>query len=355
MKRFTFIIIAALSLTNCFSQNQDLKKAIKHFNAHNYGIAKEEINQAIKQPFESKEELTSAMYYYFMINTEFYSNRLRLSENVEVSEKIAESYEVYFKNTESVQHKKEMDQRLSALIENLIMLSDEQLQNNHPHAYFISRDHAAHLMAEIGKPTNEFYYDLILKSEELNFSNKSVQYCRKLIGNGYKEDFAYKLILEHLYAVEEFAEVDRILEEVNEKFKDNLSFSVIQIQRYIDRKMPHTALVLSDLALEAYPNDLQLLFLNGLLYAKENNHDKSLASFNKVLKMDKDHFGSNREVGRYYLRYSNKGDNSTQALKYLEKAQKINPNDKEATKLLEQAFLEINGSASQLTKNNSPN
>ncbi len=334
---FAYAIVFSFTL---LSQNSDLKKAIKHYESHNYGLAQKEIGEALKQEFTSDEEIAKAMYYYFHINTKVYHSPEVLRDHIDMSEKIAESYTVYAEKSTQANSLEEMRKGLVNLSNIMVSIAEEHHKNKHYNAYFYTMDHINHVFETIGEPTGEFIEVLAENATRLGDQLRSVSYWHKLIEKGYKKEFAYKELLSMLYNLKKYEQVDALLLKAKEDFPKSLKFAEVEILRHMDNKMKYSALMLAKKVIETEPHNTDILFLHGLLSSQHNDHDEALQSFIKVAHMKTDHFETNFELGKYYYRFNNKEGHLDLALIYLEKAYLLRPDNQETKELLYAVYIE---------------
>ena len=340
MKKPLLFACAVVFSFTLLSQNSDLKRAIKHFHSHNYGLAQKEINEALKQNFTSDEEIAKAMYYYFQINTKVYHSADLLRDHIDMSEKIAESYTVYLEKSSEATGKEEMRKGLINLSNLMVTIAEEHHTKKNYNAYFYTMDHINNVFETIGEPTGEFIEVLAENATRLGDQLRSVSYWHKMIEKGYKKEFAYKELLSMLYNLKKHDQVDALLKKAKTDFPQSLRFAEVEILRHMDNNMKYSALMLAKKVIEVEPQNADILFLHGLLSSQHNDHDEALESFIKVAHMKTDHFETNFELGKYYYRFNSKEGHLDLALKYLEKAYLLRPENQEAKALLYAVYIE---------------
>ncbi len=339
----TFIFTLVLT-TTLSAQSSYLKRAIKHYHSHNFGLAQKEINEALKQPLNSDEDIAKTMYYYFQINTVVYKDANVLREHIDMSEKIAESYTIYIEKDEEKIHEREMKEGLLKLSGTMVGIAEEQFSNRQFNAYFYTMDHINHILETIGEPTGEFIEVLAENATRIGDQLRSVSYWHKMIQKNYKKEFAYKELLSMLYNLKKYDQVDHLLKEAKSEFPNSLSFAEVEILRHMDNGMKYSALMLAKKVIEQEPHNPDILFLYGQLNSQHNDHEKALESFIKVAHMRTDHFETNFELGKYYYRFNNVEGHLDLAIKYLEKAYSLKPENQETKNLLHAVYLETGNS-----------
>ncbi|MEO9484368.1 MAG: hypothetical protein ABJG47_13005 [Ekhidna sp.] len=334
---------------NLLSQNVDLKQAIKHYDSQNFGIAEKEINQALTQPFTSDEEVASAMYYYFLINMEIYGSTEALQNNVELTEKIAEAYTIYIQKEQT--RKTEIAAGLVRLSHLLVDIAAKQYESEQHSEYFYTMDHIALLLETIGEDTGDFIEKLAEDATRLGRDLRAMSYWHQMIIKNHKKEFAYKELLAILYKLEKYDQVDQLLSDAKNDCPNSNRFAKIEIMRYTDKGMKYSALQLAKRVVTEEPNNLDVVYLYGLLSAQHNEHDEAFSSFVKVTRMNEDHFEANRELGKHYYRFSNQEGHLNLALKYFEKAYALEPKNTEVRDLLHSVYLETGNTAKALSLN----
>lgn len=348
MKTLTATLLILLS-TSLIAQNLDLKQAIKHYHSQNFGKAEKEINQAIDASFTSEEEVAEAMYYYFLIHMQVHGTIETLKNHVAVTEKIAEAYTHYSKIEQ--EKTEEMEDGLLRLSHLLVDIAEEQYAAKDYNKYFYTMDHIGLLLETVGQPTGDYVEKLAEDASKLGHQLRAISYWHKLINKNYKKEFAYKELLSMLYNLKKYDQVDQLLQEAKNDFPDSYSFAEVEILRFVDRDMKYTALQLAKKVVSEEPNNLDVVYLYGLLHAKHNEHDEALSSFIKVAHMKTDHFETNRELGKHYYRFSNEEGHFELAIKYLEKAHSLRPQDNETKNLLHSVYLETGNDEKALSMN----
>ena len=335
-----FSLVSLLGVPNASAQNTDLKKAIKHYHSHNYGLAQKEILDALKQPFSSDEEIAQTMYYYFKIQTQVYSNTDLLREDISISEKIAESYTYYLEKSSDASHKSEMRDELIKLTDLMASIAEDHHLSKHFNAYFYTMELINHIFETIGEPTGEFIEILAENATKIGDQLRSISYWHKMIEIGYKKEFAYQELLSMLYNLKKYDQVDVLLSKAKSDFPESFRFAEVEILRHMDKGMKYSALMLAKKVAEAEPQNIEILFLHGLLSSQHNDHEEALESFIKVAHMQTDHFETNYELGKYYYRFNRKEGHLNLAIEYLEKAYLLRPESQETKELLYSVYLE---------------
>lgn len=338
MKNLTTALLVCLSI-NLAAQNNDLKRAIKHYHSQNFGLAQREINDALNESFSSDEEVATAMYYFYLIHIQLYNSVNSLQDEVHIVERISEAYTIYtgIEQTKAA----EMKEGLYGLSHILVEIAQRQYSEKHYSQYFYTMDHISLILETLGETTGDLIEKLAEDATRLGDKLRATTYWHKLIAKNHKKEFAYKELLSMLYNLKKYnQEVDQLLLEAKSDFPNSHSFAEVEILRYVDKGMKYSALNLAKKVVAQDPTNLDVVFLYGLLSAQHNEHDEALSSFIKVAHMKTDHFETNRELGKYYYRFSNQDGHYELAMKYLEKAHKLEPGDSETKDLLHAIYSE---------------
>lgn len=338
MKKLALLLTILSLSAPAFAQNSDLKRAIKHYQSQNFGLAEKEINEALNESFESDQEVAEAMYYYYLIHMKIYGSASVLKENVHITEKIAESYTIY--TSKDSLHTAEMEDGLIQLSHELVTVAEKQYVSKDYSGYFYTMDHIGLILETIGESTGDYIEKLAEDATRLGMQKRANSYWHQMIEKNYKSEFAYKELLSMLYNLKKYDQVDELLKQAKADFPSSLSFSEVEILRYVDRNMKYTALNLAKKVVASEPNNLDVMYLYGLLSAQHNEHDEALSSFIHVAHMKTDHFETNRELGKYYYRFSQEEGHMDLAMKYLEKAHSLQPEDSVTKDLLHHVYLE---------------
>ncbi len=337
MKTLTTALLLTLTL-HVFAQNGDLKRAIKHYHSQNFGLAEKEINQALNEPFSSDDEIAEAMYYFHLIHMKTYGSVDALRGHVHVTEKIAEAYSIYTSKAKA--KVSEMEEGLIKLTHLLVEIADDQYKAKNYLEYFYTMDHIGLLLETSGEPTGDYIEKLAEDATRLGHQMRAIRYWYQMIAKDYKKEYAYKELLSMLYNLKKFDQVDDLLKKAKKDFPETYSFAEVEILRYVDKEMKFTALQLAKKVVAKDPNNLDVMYLYGLLNSHHNEHDEAFSSFIKVAHMKTDHFETNRELGKYYYRFSNEEGHLDLAMKYLEKAYSLQPEDSITRNLLHHVYLE---------------
>lgn len=340
MKTLPLIVWLVLIPSILSAQNADLKKAIKHYQSNSFKSAEKAIDKAFEKPFISDEEEIEARYYHFLILSKVYGTEKKLKGNVAITQNLSDSYKVYLEKDDQKKYLKEIENGLFHLSNLLVEIAHDQYQEKQYDDYFFSMDHIGIILEAIGEPTGEYMEIMAENATKIGDRQRAITYWHKMIDRDFRSEFAYKELLSMLYNLKEYNEVDELLSKAKTDFPSSTRFAEVEILRYMDKGMKHSAFQLAKKVSIADPENVDVVFLYGLLSTEHNEHDEALASFIKVAHMQTDHFETNRELGRYYYRFNNQEGHMELALKYLEKAHSLNPDDKVTKELLYTVYLE---------------
>ena len=328
MKKKTTSLICLVLLTFTLqAQKMSLHRAIKYYNAHDLIRAEKEITNAVQPPFSSKEEWAKATSSYIMIKTDLRGTTVALPDNLHEITNILSVYSQCLKADENGAYASIARKKINTIAQNLLELSYPEYNEKHFDAYLTIMDFYVLLTETLGETHGEQYAYIAKASTKAGHFTRAIYYWHKMININYMADHAYKEMLSLLYSMNNYDEVDNMLNEAKNAFPNSMLFAEVEILRLMDRDLMFKAKKLAEATVDKNPTDLNVVFLLGLINSKFKDHDEALESFLQVAHNNDEHYETHLELGKYFWTTRNEEGHLSLARHYLEKAELINPND----------------------------
>lgn len=341
MKRFYTILILLSSITFSEAKQNDLKQAIKHYNAKNLGLAEKEIEDAIQTSFSSQAELGEAMFYYFSIKADLYCTKENLADNVDRLGKMGDAYVTCSKNDPENKFIPLLNTQVEAIS---VLLSDRattSYASRNYLEYFHVLDYRLSFLEMIDRENGKEYQELAKHADMLGLTPLKIKYLKKMIKSDYHERYAYRELLASLYEIEKYSEVDVLLKEAKQAFPGVSDFAESEIKRLSDRELKFSALQLAKSTVESDPSNAPVTYLLGVLHASLNEHEEALSNFQKASKLDPTHFATQLELGKHFYKFGSQSGYLDSARIHLEKAHVLNQDAEIAKELLNDIYTEL--------------
>ena len=351
MRSFTLVVLFALVSNTLLAQNSDLKQAIKHYNARNLALAEREIDRAVKANIRSEQDLSQAMFYYFVIKADIYCTIDLLQKNMDILDPMKEAYTIHVTNDQAGNYEDLLKAKARYIIALLYEISLQQYQNSEFLDYFHTMEHYADFNGLINEHVGPMFAILAEEAYEHDELILGIKYNFRMIDLGFQVERAYMQSLDAIYKLGDMRKVDQVLAQAKQAFPTSDAFAKTEILRLIDKDMKFTAGQYADKVLTQAPNNVEILYLNGKVNDLLNEHKKALAYYKRVLKVDSSHFDTNLALGLYYFKFSNKSGHLKKAKQYLEIANKLRPGNKVAEEYLTEVLTLLPDGTNLVTDN----
>lgn len=333
------LVLAPLAI---HGQKMALQRAIKLYQTNNLTKAEKEITVAIQPPFSSIDEWAKTLNYYFHIKADLYGARDVLPSHLHELASMMTMYAKCKEIDKELKYTPSMTTKAEAMAQVLIDMSDVEYKEKHYDSYLTIMDFYVMMLEKMEKHDGLHYAYIAKVNAQAGHENRAIYYWQKMIDIDYEADHAYKEMLTFLYGAHKYDEVDKLLGKAKEAHPESTLFMEIEILRLMDRELYFRAKTLAEETLQKDPNNLDVVFLLGLINHEFQDPEGAVDLFLKVAHHDDDHFETHLELGKYFWSTKEEEGHLNLAKHYLEKAENLNPSDSSMLRLLRRTYFELN-------------
>lgn len=345
-KCIVFYIFICISFT-IRAQVGALNQAIKHYKAHNLGLAVKEIDRAAKSTFTDQKSISEVMYHYFIIKSELYASESALKKDKSALISLKNAYTSCENNDTEKLYTSDLKTRVKTIRDALLIIAKEELAEENAIAYFNSMEYAASFSELIDEGAFHFYEQMADTGYSLQHDLIGIKYNFKMIDVGFKTEKAYAQSLLALCRLKQNERATELLAKAKDAHPSSLAFTSAEARLLLAENMTFSALEKTKNAIESGCNDHEVYYLNGIIHDQLNEHAEALASFQKVLEIDPNHVQTHIALGKHYYKFSAKNEYLAKARAHFEAALKLDENIIEEESYLGEIVQELQDQLSQ--------
>lgn len=350
MKRFAFIILGLMLVLGAYTQTNNVTATYNHLRYGKLDKAKEAIDKAAENPKTIAESKTWFYYgnVYLAIQLSDEPEYMNLDPNP--LEKAYLAYEKALGYDEKKEFAQEINERLIVCAEQFFNKGVTFYNESNFSEASVAFDKAAAINQNLGiTDTTSYFYT----AQSAYFANKldlAKENFQKLIDINYEEPAIYRFSSEIYKAEADTAKALNIIKKGREKFPDEFSLIIEEINIYLAANDKDKAMELLQLAITKDDKNPTLFFAVGTNYDQMGNFEEAEKNYLKSIELNPEFFDPIYNLGALYVNkaieitdQANKLPLSEQkkydelkvqadeylakSLPYLEKADKLNPND----------------------------
>lgn len=340
-KQLLIIAYTTLVSISLNAQKMSLQRAEKFYKSNDLIRAEKEMLRAVQPPFSSVEEWSRILNYDFLIKADLYFTNESLTSNLHKLTSLVTTYS----NCEKVDtiglYLPKMKNRLISISQVLLDISESAYKKGKYTEYLTLMDYYMIFSEKLSDDTALNYAHIAQANDRANHKRRALFYWRKMIDADHNVQHGYNEMLSILHGMGEYDEVDELLNEVKEVFPGNFSFAKFEIMNLMAKDLTFSAKKLAEQTVKEDSDNIDVVFLLGMLNSKLKNHDEALDSFLDVAHADSAHFETHMELGKHFWITKYEDGNLVLAKHYLEKAEALNPDNAELLELLKNTYLEL--------------
>lgn len=350
MKRFAFIILGLMFVLGANAQTNNVTATYNHLRYGKLDKAKEAIDKAIENP-KTMAEAKTWFYYgnvYLAIHLSDEPEYMNLDANS--LEKAFNGYNKALQYDEKKEFTQEVNERLIVCAEQYFNQGVTYYNESNFADASLAFDQAASINQSIGiTDTTSYFYTAqsAFFAGKLDLAKPNFQ---KLIDMNYSEPAIFRFTSEIYKAEADTAMALNTIKAGRERFPDDFSLIIEEINIYLAASNKDKAMELLQLAITRDDKNPTLFFAVGTNYDQMGNFEEAEKNYLKSIELDNNFFDPIYNLGALYVNkaieiteQANKLPLSEQkkydelkaeadsylakSLPYLEKADELNPND----------------------------
>lgn len=324
------------------AQDYTLAEANKLFRRRDYTTALLIIEEVINQKEHAKNP--EAWYFMMTINDQLTGEAYSYADTVLYTKEFVKAYQscIKFDTTNSISHKANNLMRRKTLY--FKHKADFEMAKNKAEEYIKAQELFIYCQRSTGKYIPKAELDLARAYQLTGQFDLALEQYMLLTNKDYETSSTVQEAMSMLRKANLHDLADSIFTVVLNKYPNNVSFRMIEINDFIDRGLFFKARTALNEILPANQDNSELHYLLGISNLKLSLTEDGIAELEKAIVLKPNHYSANFETGKYYLEEGVSSGNKellNQSKARLEKCESIKPENEQLLALLRDLYLEI--------------